>query len=279
MHLNGRHPLLSRHLHQSPCADGEMVIDARRLVFAGPLDLAGMVALAHSARSAGKGVTLITADDQDITAYLQRMDVIRRMPPDTAIDGTLPAGRRAYLPHALLEVSPLAPDTADDAGTRLGRMAAHHFADTVAAKIFAAVGELIDNAVDHGASPEGAFVAAQVYTGTTSGRRGFEVAICDTGVGVLAHLRRNPAHSSLPDAARALERALHPGVTGTTDLRGNGLNDLLLHLEFGGLARFHLRSGDGLATVTVRGPRRISRLHRTMTPVTGTWAWLRIRIP
>jgi anti-sigma regulatory factor (Ser/Thr protein kinase) len=279
MRLSGRHPLLNRHFQQSLASDGELVIDARRLVFAGPLDLAGMVALAHSARSAGSGVTLLAADNEDVAAYLQRMDVIRRMPPGAVINGTLPAEKRSLLPHALLEVSPLSSGTADDVGTRLGRLAAHHFADAVAAKIFAAVGELIDNTVDHGASQEGAFVAAQVYTGTTSGRRGLEVAICDTGIGVLAHLRRNPAHSDLPDASRALERALHAGVTGTADRRGNGLSDLLLHLEFGGLARFHLRSGDGLTTVTVNGARRVTRSHSTTTQVAGTWAWLRIRIP
>lgn len=279
MRLTGRHPLLSRHLQQSPSPDGRFVIDACRLVFAGPLDLAATVALAHAARARGQGITFVTAADPNVTAYLQRMDVIRRMPPGTIIEGRLPAERRSDLPHELLEVSPLAPGTAEDMGTRLGRLAAAHFSGAITAKIFSAVGELIDNAVDHGFSPEGAFVAAQVYTGTTSGRRGLEMAICDTGMGVFAHLCRNPAHADLPDAASALERALRPGVSGTTDQRGNGLNDLLSQLQFGGLARLHLRSGGGLATVTVRGARRVSRSHSTTTPVTGTWAWLRVRIP
>lgn len=279
LRLTGRHPLLSRELQQAPARDGELVIDARRLVFAGPLELAATVALAHAARAGGHGTTFLTAADPNVTGYLQRMDVIRLMPPDTVIDGRLPAERRSDLASALLEVSPLDPETAEDMATKLGRLAAAHFSTATASKIFAAVGELIDNAVDHGASTEGAFVAAQVYTGATSGRRGFEVAICDTGVGVLTHLRRNPAHVDLPDAASALACAFQPGVSGTIDKRGNGLNDLLSQLEFGGLARFHLRSGDGLATVTVRGRRRVKHAHRTTTLVKGTWAWLRIRIP
>ena len=130
-------------------------------------------------------------------------------------------------------------------------------------KVFAAMGELIDNAIDHGASGEGAFVAAQVYSGATSGRRGLEVAICDTGVGVLAHLRRNPKHADIPDSADALKQAFIPGVSGTTEDRGNGLSDLLSFLQFGGLARVHLRSGDGLATVTVGRRRRVEHTRST----------------
>jgi hypothetical protein len=141
------------------------------------------------------------------------------------------------------------------------------------------MGELIDNAIDHGASQEGAFVAAQVYSGATSGRRGLEVAICDTGIGVLAHLRGNPAHADIPDSASALKRAFTPGVSGTGEDRGNGLGDLLSFLEIGGLARVHLRSGDGLATVTVGRRRRVEHTHRTAAPVKGTWAWIRVRIP
>jgi len=279
LRLTGQHPLLSRDLQQAPAPDGGLVIDARRLVFAGPLELAGTVAFAHAARARGHKTTFLTPADPNVTGYLQRMDVIRRMPPDTVIDGRLPAERRSDLPSALLEVSPLDLGTAEDMATRLGRVAAAHFTTTKASKAFAAIGELIDNAVDHGASPEGAFVAAQVYTGATSGRRGLEVAICDTGVGVLTHLRRNPAHASIPDAASALACAIQPGVSGTSEDRGNGLNDLLSQLRSDGLARLHLRSGDGLATVTIRDRRRVERSYRTTTRVKGTWAWLRIRIP
>ena len=255
------------------------MIDARRLDFAGPLELAGVVAMAHAAASDGRGTIFRTADDPNVTGYLQRMDVIRRMPPEAMIDGRLPAEQRMDLPSALLEVSPLAAGTGDDIATKLGRLASAHFEAKTYGKVFAAMGELIDNAIDHGASGEGAFVAAQVYSGTTSGRRGLEVAICDTGVGVLAHLRRNPKHADIPDSADALKQAFIPGVSGTTEDRGNGLSDLLSFLQFGGLARVHLRSGDGLATVTVGRRRRVEHTRRTASSIKGTWAWLRIRIP
>jgi anti-sigma regulatory factor (Ser/Thr protein kinase) len=277
--LCGRHPFLSRDFHLAPSSEDNLTIDARRLVFAGPLELAGVVAMAHAAAADGCGTIFRTAEDPNVTGYLQRMDVIRRMPPDAVIDGRLPAERRTHLPAALLEVTPLAAGTGDDLATRLGRIASANFGSKTYAKVFAGIGELIDNAIDHGASQEGAFVAAQVYSGATSGRRGLEVAICDTGVGVLAHLRRNPAHADIPDSAEALKRAFTPGVSGTSEERGNGLGDLLSSLEFGGLARVHLRSGDGLATVTVGRRQRIERSHRTATSIEGTWAWLRIRIP
>ena len=277
--LCGRHPFLARDFHLASTADGDLMIDARRLVFAGPLELAGVVAMAHAAATDGLGTIFRTAEDPNVTGYLQRMDVIRRMPTDAVIDGRLPVERRTDLPAALLEVSPLSAGTGDDIATKLGRIASANFDSKTYGKVFAGMGELIDNAIDHGASQEGAFVAAQVYSGATSGRRGLEVAICDTGIGVLAHLRRNPLHAGIPDSADALKRAFTPGVSGTSEDRGNGLSDLLSSLQFGGLARLHLRSGDGLATATVGRRRRVEHSHRTVTPIRGTWAWLRIRIP
>jgi hypothetical protein len=277
--LCGRHPFLDREFHLDPTSGGDLTIDARRLIFAGPLELAGIVAMAHAAAAHGRGTIFRTAEDPNVTGYLQRMDVIRRMPPDAMIDGRLPAERRTDLPAALLEVSPLAAGTGEDIATRLGRIASANFDSKAYGKVFAGIGELIDNAIDHGASQEGAFAAAQVYSGATSGRRGLEVAICDTGVGVLAHLRGNPVHADIPDSADALRRAFIPGVSGTREDRGNGLGDLLSYLKVGGLARMHLRSGNGLATVTVGRRRRIEHSHRTATSIEGTWAWLRIHIP
>ncbi len=72
LRLTGWHPLLSRDLQQAPTRDGDLVIDARRLVFAGPLELAGTVALAHAARVRGQKTTLLTPTDPNVTGYLQR---------------------------------------------------------------------------------------------------------------------------------------------------------------------------------------------------------------
>jgi hypothetical protein len=279
LRLTGRHPFLSRDLQQTP-SDGELVIDARRLAFAGPLELTATVALAHYARAIGRDTALLVPEDPEVASYMQRMDVITQMPPSTGIDGCLPAEQRTDLPGSLLEVSALNTETEGELCNRLGRLVAAHHEAAITAKTFSAIGELIANAVEHGASDQGAFVAAQVYSGASSGRPGLEVAICDTGIGVLAHLRKNPEHADVPNAASALGRAFLPGVSGTGGRRGNGLHDLLNYLEVSGLARCHLRSGDGLATTTVGSSRRrAQRTHSTATSVKGTWAWLRIRIP
>jgi hypothetical protein len=144
--------------------------------------------------------------------------------------------------------------------------------------VFWGIGELLDNACTHAASPIGAYVAAQTYTGTTSGRRGLELAVVDAGQGVLAHLRQNPQHRTVPDAATALRHAVQPGVTGTSDRRGYGFSDTLSAAGDAGIGRLVLRSGDGLGRITV-GRRRERQYLTCPQEVQGTWAWLRIRVP
>src|SRR5262249_3437797 len=100
-----------------------------------------------------------------------------------------------------------------------------------------------------------------------------------TGIGVLAHLRRNPQYHDLTDARTALDRALQPGVTGTTEERGYGLDDLFKITQRGGLARLVLRSGDGLASIVVHQHDRRQRYAMAADQISGTWAWLRVRYP
>src|SRR5260370_38195412 len=106
------------------------------------------------------------------------MEVVRRLPEGSEIQGSPPPERRTDCSGVLLEVSPLSPSTAQDLVTRLGRLAAAQFESRVAGLVFRGAGELIDNAVSHGQSPSGAFVSAQAYPGATSRRPGFEVALC-----------------------------------------------------------------------------------------------------
>lgn len=277
--LAGRQPLLRRDVRVSAAKEGRLVLDARRLVFASPLDLAAVVALAHAAVAEGSSVAFILPLDIGAASYLQRMDVIRRLPAGTEIQGSPPPEQRTDCSGVLLEVSPLLPSTAQDLVTRLGRLAAAQFDNRVAGLVFRGSGELIDNAVSHGKSRYGAFVSAQAYTGVTSRRPGFEFAVCDTGIGVLAHLRRNPSYRGIPDAQSALARAIQPGVTGTSELRGYGLADLLEITHGGGVGRLVLRSGNGIASVALRPHDRREAFAAASPPITGTWAWLRVRFP
>ena len=207
------------------------------------------------------------------------MDVIRRLPAGITIDGSLPEEQRTDCSRTLLEVSPLLPTTVEELVNQVGRLTSEQLTTGVAGLAFRGAGELIDNASSHGHSQIGAFLCAQTYTGATSGRPGFEFAVCDTGIGVLAHLRRNPAYLGLQDSPSALACALQPGVSGTMDQRGNGLADLLQFRHNGGVGRLVLRSGYGIASVAQRGRYRRDAYAAAATGTTGTWAWLRVRFP
>lgn len=277
--LAGRLPLLRRKVPVSLADAGQVVIDARRLLFASPLDLAAISALAHAGAARQADTIFTLPDDPGVASYLQRMDVLRLLPPGTKIHGSPPPERRTDCSKVLLEVSPLSPATAQDLVIRLGELTAARFPGRIARLVFRGAGELIDNAVSHGHSLHGAFVSAQTYTGTTSRRPGFEFAVCDTGIGVLDHLRGNPSYAHTPDAAAALACAIQPGVTGTSELRGNGLADLLEITHGGGTGRLILRSGDGIASIALAPAGRREAFATASLPITGTWAWLRVRFP
>ena len=122
-------------------------------------------------------------------------------------------------------------------------------------------------------------MAAQTYTGRTSGRRGLELAVIDGGIGILEHLRRNPRYGRFAHASTAIRHAVRPGVTGTRDHRGYGFSDILDVVAGAGLGRLVLRSGDGIGRITVRGSNRRQEFTSCPVAIDGTWAWLRVRVP
>jgi hypothetical protein len=278
--LGGRRPLTRRitpvQLQDRP---GELLLDARALAFASPLDLAAMVALAHSAEARGLKTTLIAPDDPDIACYLERMNVIANLPPGSRVSGVIPVQGRIDRTDILVEVLPISAATVKDLEDHVGRVALGHLDAPAGRLAFGSIGELIDNAVSHGDSDIGAFAAAQAYTGRTTGRRGVEFAICDTGIGVLEHLRRNARHRDLRTDRAALVQAMQRGVTGTDDRRGNGLADLFKVTETAGYTRLVLRSGRGLASVVARQHDQRRRDVEAADRIRGTWAWLRVRYP
>ena len=278
--LGGHRPLTRRitpvHLGDHP---DQLVLDARMLKFASPLDLAAMVTLAHSADARGFKTTLIAPEDPDVARYLERMNVLANLPPGSSVSGFVPIQTRADRAAFLVEVMPVSSVTVRNLENHVGRVVLDHLDAPAARLAFGSIGELIDNAVSHGTSELGAFAAAQAYTGRTTGRRGVEFAICDTGVGVLKHLRRNPQYHDLQNDRAALVHAMRPGVTGTDDRRGNGLADLLSATDTSGYTRLVLRSGWGLASVVARQHDRRRRDVEAADRIRGTWAWLRVRYP
>lgn len=257
---------------------GRLVLDARGLTFASPLELTGLVAHAHAAANRGEIVEVLTPADRDVAAYLERMDVLRHLSDRAFLCDAPPSGPRLDRTAHLAEVTHVTADTAEMLIDRIGRMIFEHLDPSLRKAAFFGVGELVDNATSHGSSEPGAFAAAQLYSGRTSTYAGMEFAICDTGIGVLAHLRRNSRYEHLQDPPAALACALQPGVSGTSDPRGYGLHDLLATSD--GYVRLVLRSENGIASVVAR-PGQGTRTQAVdwADPVPGTWAWLRVRNP
>ncbi|MFC3897976.1 hypothetical protein ACFOWZ_41470 [Lentzea rhizosphaerae] len=277
--LMGDKPLATAAILGFDTSPEALVIDAREIGFVCPLDLAGMLAIEHWASAAAIPVTLLLPREPDTASYFQRMDVLRRVSPRTRILGRIPPEKRADLRHRLLEVSPLTKATVDDLAEKVGSLITAHYPRTAGPAVAGACNELLDNAVEHGASSEGAFIAAQTYTGATTKQPRLELAVCDNGVGVLRHLRQNPAHQHLNADVHALEEALRNGVTGTSDTRGNGLGDLIDGARKHGTIRFHVRSGAGEITVTADGQRRKVSPGSRPDQTNGTWAWLSHELP
>ena len=122
-------------------------------------------------------------------------------------------------------------------------------------------------------------MSAQLHTGTTTDGPRLEFAVCDTGIGVLRHLRQNPRYAHYTHDKHAIARATKAGVSGVRDDdRGNGLSDLIEDARQVGAVTLHIRSGKG--EVRVLGTSVECRRVLTDLPdeTVGTWAWLTHRL-
>lgn len=260
-----------------------LVVDAQAMSFACPLDLAGIVATGHWASGCGLRVILRMPHDVDTAAYLQRMDVLRQMPPRTQILGHVPVDVRTDRRGTLMEVTALNEKNVNDLAERLGHLVTSAYAQVsgaAGAAVFRACSELMSNATEHGVSDQGAFIALQVYSGSSTGIPRLEFAVCDTGIGVMQHLRRNPEHSHLTRDDLAIKRALEPGVSGIgREQRGNGLSDAIEHTRQYGAVELQIRSGKGEVVVVGTPARHRVRLQSRPDQTSGTWAWLTHRWP
>ncbi|MEU3298067.1 hypothetical protein ABZ722_37905 [Streptomyces longwoodensis] len=279
LELPGRHPLLRGALRLHEPSQPGLVVDARRLEFASPLDLAAVTALAHTHATGGNEIALLLPERRGVASYLRRMDLLKHLPQGSRIVGSLPEEERNDHSARLMEVTRLTAAAVRDVNQRIGLVATNHLGKRFGRQAFTGLGELIDNAVSHGTSELGAFITAQAYSGRTTGRRRLEVSICDTGVGVLDHLRRNPEHSGVTDSIHALERALRPRVSGTDEDRGYGLPDVLAGVSKTAITSLILRSGDGTVTASHYREHTLTTYKRASERVTGTWAWLRVSFP
>jgi hypothetical protein len=258
-----------------------LVINATKLTFACPLDLAGIVATAHWAASCEIRVTLELPTDPAATAYLQRMDVLRQMPIRTQILGRVLPDARVDDQGSVM-VTALNERNVNDVSERLGPVVTGCYRDRpeAGAAVFRACSELIGNATEHGVSDRGAFIAAQVHVGRTSGLSRLEFAVCDTGVGIMNHLRRNPTYQYLTRDEVAIDKAIQAGVSGVTSaMRGNGLSDVVSDTRRYGRVNFQIRSGRGEVRVAGTPENYKTSMRDRLDQTSGTWAWLTHCLP
>ena len=254
-----------------------LTIDATKLTWACPLDLAGIVATAHWAAGCAMPVTLKMPADGPTASHLQRMDVLRLMPPRTQIAGRVQLDAQFEHQPRRLEVTPLNPANASDVAERLGHLITASYAEhsiSAGRVLFRACGELITNAVEHGVGKPGAFLAAQAHVGSPSERPRLEFAVCDTGIGILQHLRQNPRLAYLHRDEIAISKAMEAGVSGVGDDRGNGLSDLIEHTRVHGEIDFQIRSGQGEVRVKGSPAAHSEEPRHRPDQTSGTWAWL-----
>lgn len=252
-------------------------IDATQLGFVSPVDVAGTLAVAHRAAEMSIPTLLKAPYDPDVAKYLCAVGFFDQLPAHSKVRGSIPPSASVSGYGAMLPVTRLTSTNQKAVCDTLGLVITDYYRQffpgvDAGLPVFRACGELISNAVEHGESDTGAFVAARTHTGeTTGGIPRIEFAVCDNGVGVLNSLRRNPTFEALADDAPALRAALRRGVSGAGNHRGNGLYHVIRDTTVRGDVTFTMRSGSAEILVTSIHQRTPGiRPDRTE----GTWAWL-----
>lgn len=112
-------------------------------------------------------------------------------------------------------------------------------ADRTKARLSGAIGEMVDNVLDHSGEPASGLI------GFCGNEERFELAVGDRGMGVLASLRMNPKFSYIQDPGTAMSVAIQDGNSrhGPVQDRGYGFGTLFRALNTLD-AGIRLRSGD-----------------------------------
>jgi hypothetical protein len=122
-------------------------------------------------------------------------------------------------------------------------------------RLMGAMGEIVDNVLEHSQAASTGFVAFKGQSGS------FEFTIADAGVGILASLRSNSEYAYLSDEGDALQCALTEGESryGKAAKRGTGFSTLFRSLvSLNASLRF--RSGDHALTMSGTSPTLVNAL-------------------
>jgi anti-sigma regulatory factor (Ser/Thr protein kinase) len=143
----------------------------------------------------------------------------------------------------------------------------------VARAVATAMSEASSNVLEHADSPTGALVAAHSHP-----RTGLELAIFDSGRGILRSLADNP-ELDVDTELEAVRLALQPEVSRLPDSgRGTGLPDIVRRAKAAGAATLQITSGHARALLYhgAKGEWR-QEIYLSPIPTRGTLVALRLR--
>lgn len=270
--IGGRAPLLAEQPVPWP-PKVDTTLDLSGLTFVTPFDLVGLAVLVRAA-PAKIGLTVVPPADPNVCAYLQRMDLFAMLAGRVRIEPDLPEEGPREPNRALIELHRLHhPDEIDDLSREFWPRLRSRLPQQLCANLFEILGELVDNAATHGASTVGTYLAAQYYSGATSGMlEGMWIGVGDAGIGIRAHLAGNPAYRTLASDAAAIRLAVRKWVTGTKDRRGWGLVQVLQAAGESAPGMVVIRSGRGEGRFYVGPSGTRTALYRELRHRTpGTW--------
>lgn len=253
----------------------DVVLDLSRMDFVEPFFNARLAASLDRLAGTARRVRVVPPANPHVVNYMARMGIAAGLPRNCELNLPQVAARDrrdVLIPvtrlHDVDEVEPVAESFADLLEAQFGVMRAD-----IGSALVLSLSELCDNAMTHGWSSYGAYVAAQRYQGTRA-----VLAIGDQGIGIPAHIRRT--HRTLRDDGPALARATERGVSGTPDPdRGEGYRAIFATLCKLALPHASLRiwSGAGRLNLSlVRGEVAL-RSARTV-PQTTPGAWVSIEL-
>jgi len=261
----GRSPLLAG----TSLPTAVSIIDLSALAWATPFDVAALATLWSFRQSTGHTPDLLLPTDPLVRAYLVDMGLAEFIPGDWGAGGGSTI-EGPWLPLTRVWSADEWDDLQDEIWAVTRRSLGNY---ELAQRTLDILGELVDNAATHGRSDVGTFVCAQRYGGTTSGLPpGVWLGITDAGVGIPAHLRRNPKYAENHSDVDLIRLARRPWVTGTADRRGWGLVDVFEKAAEAGPSQVLIRSGGAQGAFWLRPGARPAARYRPCTPPTpGTW--------
>lgn len=176
---------------------------------------------------------------KDVSIDCQRLRMIEAALTKGAISGRGPSDRFGIMPLRGLADTGTSDDYEQWKMRFQNAAVGSGFPKEVARGLTGALGELIDNALDHSESVATACAVYQAH------EESFEFTVSDAGIGALASLRQNPDHRSLSDSGAALTLAMSDGGSRYPTGSGHGTGIGSMFRAMAGLyGDLRFRSGD-----------------------------------